>query len=418
MAKYIIEGGKKLIGKVTLSGNKNSILPCMAAALLTSEEVTLGNVPQILDVEVMIQIFETLGVKVERGDHTLIICSKDIKKRALPEELTNKLRASVLLIGPLLSRFGKVELFHPGGDVIGKRSIHVHLEALKKLGFNYSVKDNHYKIWGAVNKNNNSIFFDEASVTGTENLLLASSLTSAKIVLKNCAVEPHVVDLCNLLIKMGVNIEGAGTSTLTIHGQKRLEGARFEIGCDSTEFGTFAIAAAITGGQIEIENCQIEGLEPIVKHFEKMGIFFKEENSSIKISAKHIVAIPKIHTNIWPGFPTDVMSLVIVLATQAKGITLCHDWMYETRMYFTDKLISMGANITLADPHRVLVYGPCKLYGRNLETPDIRAGMALVLAALVSKGISVINRAELIERGYENVVEKLSSLGANIQRID
>lgn len=418
MSKYIIEGGKKLVGKINLSGNKNSILPCLSAALLTDEEVILHNVPDIADVEVILQIFEQLGVKVEKWDHALKICSKEIKNYPLPEELVSKLRASILLIGPLLVRFGKVEFSHPGGDVIGKRSIHVHLEGLKELGFNYSSKDTKYKVWGSADKIDKHIFLDEASVTGTENLLLTASSIPSVTILKNCAEEPHIVDVCNLLKKMGAEIEGIGTSALKIKGIKKLKGAEFTIGSDFTEFGTFAIAAAITGGEIEIQNYQTESLEPVIHHLKKMGLIFKEQNNSIFVSAKSITAIPVIKTNLWPGFPTDVMSLAIILATQAKGVTLCHDWMYETRMFFTDKLISMGANITLADPHRVLVYGPTKLYARNLETPDIRAGMALVLAALIAKGQSIINRAELIERGYENVVEKLSSLGASIQKID
>lgn len=420
MAKYVIEGGSKLKGRVKISGNKNAILPCLAATLLTEEEVILRNVPSISDVDIFLQIFQRLGVDVEVGDHLLKVRCKNINKHEIPEDLANKLRASILLVGPMLARFKKIEFPHPGGDVIGKRSIETHLEGFKKLGYEFEIKDRLYKgkSNGFSKEKKKKIFLDEASVTATENLILTSVLGQADVTLKNCAMEPHVVDLCNLLIEMGAKIEGVGSPTLKIQGVSKLHAADFTIGSDHIEFGTFAIAAALTGGEIEIEKTFLQDIDCVICNLEKMGLEFKEKDEFFTVSCPGIKSIPKLVVALWPGFPTDLMSVMIVLASQAKGVSLLHDWMYESRMFFADKLISMGAHITIADPHRVLVYGPTKLYGRNMETPDIRAGMALVLAALVAEGKSVIDRAELIERGYEGVVEKLTALGANIQKVE
>ena len=419
MAQYIIQGGIKLKGKIKISGNKNAVLPCLAAALLTKEDVILRNVPKISDVDVFLDIFQSLGVKTVREDSFIKIKAEEITTSILPQDLVAKLRAAILLTGPLLARMGKVEFSHPGGDVIGKRSIEAHVKGLSDLGFVFENNDREYKgKRSGDNLKSRKIFLNEASVTATENLLLAAALNPATTVLQNCAQEPHVVDLCNLLVQMGVSIEGVGSSLLKITGSKDLSGADFSVGLDYVEFGTYAIAAAITNGEIEIEDCKSECLEPVINPLQKMGLVFVEKNGSVYIRSSKIYPIQKLITNIWPGFPTDLMSVVIILASQAEGVSLLHDWMYESRMFFVDKLISMGAHITIADPHRVLVYGPSKLMGRNLETPDIRAGMALVLAALVTCGQSTINRAELIDRGYEDVVGKLSALGANIQKID
>lgn len=418
MAKYIISGGSRLSGRVKVSGNKNSILPCLAAALLTDEEIILRNVPKISDVAVFSQILGSLGVQVKEGDGVMSLkCSKE-PKNPLPEGLVTMLRASILFIGPLLSRRGQVEFFHPGGDVIGKRSIETHLEGFKKLGYTFKSDDKRYKGIRKERSKNWQVFLEEPSVTATENLILASVLGSSVTVLKNCAIEPHVVDLCHLLIRMGADVEGVGSNTLKIQGVPKLHGADFTIGSDYIEMATYAIAAAVTGGKLEVENCVVGDLEPIVYPLEHAGLRFESRENLTVVSLGPLKALPKLKTNIWPGFPTDLMSAMIVLATQSRGISLLHDWMYETRMFFVDKLISMGANITIADPHRVVVYGPTKLRGRNLESPDIRAGMALVLAALTASGESIINRAELIDRGYENVVEKISSLGGEVKRIE
>lgn len=420
MAKYLIEGGVKLEGTVNISGNKNSVLPCLAACLLTRESVTLKNVPKIADVDALIEILLSLGVKVEIGNHEVTVQAEDIVSHRLPQELVSKLRASVLLTGPLLARVGKVDFSHPGGDIIGKRSIDAHISGLQKSGFKFKVDDRKYEGKRDGNENHDiSVFLDEPSVTATENLIMALSLGKGKVVLKNCAQEPHIVDLCSLLNLMGAQISGEGTSTIKIEKIEKLKGAEFKIGPDYIELGTYAAAAAITHGKVKLIGCGLSELEPAIVPLEKMGVIFEESReNSLTVYAKEIHPITRLHVRPWPGFPTDLMSIFIVMATQARGVSLLHDWMYENRMFFVDKLISMGANITIADPHRVLVYGRTGLFSREVESPDIRAGMALVLAALVAKGTSLINKAELIERGYEDVVGNLTRLGANIQRID
>jgi UDP-N-acetylglucosamine 1-carboxyvinyltransferase len=359
----------------------------------------------------MFQIFDELGVKYKRVEKTVIINSGEIKKSSIPDDLAIKLRASILLAGPLLSRVGKVSFHFPGGDVIGRRTITPHLKGFKSLGF--SIKENDLKFDLSGVAKSADIFLEEASVMATENLVLASVLGNSKIKIRNCASEPHVQDLCNLLLNMGAKIAGIGTDTLIITGVPKLNGAKFKIGCDYIEVATYAIAAAITKGEIKIKS-EVCDLDPIMVELNKFGVKISVEKNGYLVKPNDISSASKVITNIWPGFPTDLMSVVIVLATQAKGMTLCHDWMYESRMFFVDKLISMGANIVVADPHRVLVYGPTKLHSRVVDTPDIRAGMALVLAALVAEGETTINNVELIGRGYEDVAKKLRSLGASI----
>lgn len=405
-------------GKIRISGNKNSILPCLAACLLTDQEVTLCNVPQISDVGVFSEILKSVGAQVKIHDDVVKVRCEKVRKPLITEELAGKLRASILMVGALVGRVGKVEFFHPGGDIIGRRGIDLHLAGFQSLGCTVRTNDHRYKIVRARDDSRDSkIFLEIATVTGTENLILASVIGGGSTIIKNAAQEPHVVDLCTMLNAMGAKIEGVGTPVLTIRGVNTLKGVEFSIGSDYIELGTYAVAAALTGGEIEVANCKDFDLDPTIWPMVKMGLSIKQDGHTVRISAKKIQAIPKLVTNVWPGFPTDLMSIMIVLATQAKGVSLMHDWVYESRMFFVDKLIAMGANITIADPHRVLIYGPAKLYGRNLESPDIRAGMALVLAALIASGKSTINRAELIERGYENVVDKLISLGAKIERI-
>lgn len=420
MAKYIIQGGKKLRGEIKISGNKNSILPCLAATLLTQDKVTLRNVPNIRDVDVMIEILRSLGAKVERVEDKVVVKADNLHSTTLPKELVTKLRASILFVGPLLSREGRVEFCHPGGDVIGKRSIDDHIKGLELLGYEFNQDDRDYQgKRGDANLISTEIFQELASVTATENLIMASVLGKGVIKIKNCAQEPHVVDLSNLLTQMGASIEGIGSSILTITGVSNLSGTEFTIGPEHIEIGTYAIAAAITGGEVKMLNCSLKDLEPITNVLSRMGVKLVENSDGTVIAhSSNLQAIPHLRVNIWPGFPTDLISVAIVLATQANGVSLLHDWMFESRMYFVDKLISMGANIVIADPHRVIVSGPSKLKGRVVDTPDIRAGMALVLAALVAEGESVINRAELIERGYEDVVGNLSKLGAKISRED
>ncbi len=415
--KYIIQGGRKLEGEIEVSGNKNAIFPCVAAALLTQDEVILENVADLADTQVLIQILIYLGVKVDRRKTTLVINSQDLKSYVLPKEFMTKLRGSIVLVGAILARKNKVNFYHPGGDIIGKRSINTHLEAFKSIGALLKKSDLEYSLRFAEQENISvSIFLQEASVTACENLILASVLGKKKVVLKNCPKEPHVEDLCKMLLQMGASIKGVGTDTLLICGVDKLSGTKFKIGIDYIEVGTYAVASAITGGKIKIFGLDKSNLDPVLEPLKRFGVKIETNNNYLVVSADKLISPVKIITNIWPGFPSDLMSVAIVLATQSKGVTLCHDWMYESRMFFVDKLISMGAQITLADPHRSLVYGPGKLKGRVIETPDIRAGMALVLAALVAKGESTINQIELIERGYENVVGKLTDLGADIKK--
>lgn len=414
--RYVIRGGKKLQGKIAVSGNKNSVFPCIAAALLTADEVILENVSGNRDTEVIIRLIKKLGVEVNKAGATLSIRAAQIKRSSLPQDLVTQLRGSVVLSGAILSRMGKVSFYHPGGDIIGQRSIETHLEGFKLLGANLKRSDLKFSLQYLDRERDSTIFLQEASVTAAENLILASVLGKRTVVLKNCPSEPHVLDLCKMLNSMGARISGFGTDTIVIKGVERLYGAKFRIGIDYVEVGTYVIAAGLTSGKVILEALDNTDLDPILVPLKRFGIDIVRKNGSIVVSPSTLRSIPKLVTNIWPGFPTDLMSAAIVLATQSKGVTLCHDWMYESRMFFIDKLITMGAKITLADPHRVLVYGPDRLHGRVLETPDIRAGMALVLAALASRGKSIINQAELIERGYEDVVEKLRGLGADIIR--
>lgn len=416
--KYIIEGGRKLNGEVKISGNKNSLFPCVAAALLTQQEVILENVSQISDCDVLVEILKEIGVSVKKEGLVLTIRAQEINTSVLPDELVKKLRGSIVLAGAVLSRKKRVSFHHPGGDIIGKRSIETHLEGFKQLGATVKRDDLKFMLeYSPFDQSKDcEIFLSEASVTAVENLIIASVLGLRRVTIKNCPKEPHVQDLCKMLQQMGAKISGIGTDTVVVEGVQSLKGVRFKLGLDYIEAGTYMIAAAISGGAIKLVDLDQTDLSPITSVLAKFGVKIQNGDNYLIVSATNLKSTEKVTTNLWPGFPTDLMSVAIVLATQSKGVTLCHDWMYESRMFFVDKLISMGAHISLADPHRVFVYGPSKLRGRVLDTPDIRAGMALVLAALIAKGRSVINQAELIERGYEDVVNKLRSLGAQIEK--
>lgn len=414
MSSLIIKGNKKLSGKISVAGNKNAVLPIMAAAILTSEECTLENVPNISDVKVMAAMLEQAGAKVSGiGTGKLKIKAEKIEKAVFPSEQTQKLRAAVLLLGPMLSRVGQVEMGYPGGDVIGRRPLNTHIQALKSLG---AVIQEDADIISASAKSlkGADIFLEEASVTATENAIIAAVLAQGETVINRAASEPHVIDLCQFLTKMGAQISGVGSNLLRIKGVEKLNGTSYSIRPDHIEVGTFAILAAVTKSRLEISPVIAEDLRMILLSLEKFGVNFevKEDRLFIKESSLH--SVEKVVTDVWPGFPTDLIAPMIVLATQAEGATIIHDWMYESRMFFVDKLLSMGGKVEIADPHRVLVYGPTKLRGQKLDTPDIRAGMALVIAALAAEGQSTIDKAELIERGYENLVERLSALGARI----
>ena len=416
MAKFEIIGNAKLSGEVKIAGNKNAVLPIMAACLLTKNISVLENVPEISDVGVMADLLEIAGAKVQRRGPTLKIDAKNIQFSQFPTNLTTKLRASVLLLAPMLSRLGRIEMGFPGGDIIGRRPLDAHIQVLTALGV--KIKEENDLIYATADSLKGSeIFLQEASVTATENALLAASTAEGETIVKRAATEPHVVDLCQFLQKMGAKIEGIGTQTLKITGVKNLSGANHTIRPDHVEVGTFAILSSVTQGRIEISPIVLEDLEMILLTLAKFGVKYKVTGDKLIVEESKLKSVEKVVTDIWPGFPTDLMPPMIVLATQAEGMTILHDWMYESRMFFVDKLLSMGAKVEIADPHRVFVYGPTKLRGQKLDTPDIRAGIALVIAALAAKGKSQIEKAELIERGYENIVERLTALGAKITKL-
>lgn len=415
MARFEITGGTKLSGKIKVAGNKNSVLPIMAACLLTEDTCILENVPNISDVEVMSDLIVLCGAKIDRSGATLKISSKKIKSVEFPRDLTEKLRASILLLASVLTRTGFVKMGYPGGDVIGRRPLETHVQVFEALGATLELENDFY-IARAKNLKAATIFLQEASVTATENALLASVLADGETVIKRAASEPHVIDLCQFLVKMGAQIGGIGSNVLTVNGVKKLNGTTHTIRPDHIEIGTFAILGATTPGTIEISPIIKEDLDMILLVLSRFGVNFELDGQTLTVKDSKLKGVEKVVTDVWPGFPTDLMAPTIVLATQAEGVTLLHDWMYESRMFFVDKLLSMGAKVEIADPHRVLVYGVTKLRGQRLDTPDIRAGIALVIAALVASGKSQIERAELIERGYENIVERLWFLGAKIKR--
>lgn len=417
MAKFEIIGGEKLKGKIKVAGNKNAVLPAMATSLLTDEKIILTNVPAIGDVDVMLRLLAQIGCEVKRiGSAKLEIRAKKIKSSNLDPNLVSQLRASVLLTGPLLVRCGKFAMHHPGGDIIGRRGVDTHLEAVTTLGAKVERDSETYSAT-AKKLQAAKIFLSEASVTATENTLMMAALTPGVTVVKNAASEPHVADLSEMLVKMGAKITGVGSNLLTVEGVKKLKGCEFEVGPDYIEAGTFAVAAAVTGGNVEIEGVNLDDMEMILLYLSKMGVNFEMSGNNLIIKPSKLTACAKIDSGLYPGFPTDLMSAAIVLATQAEGVTLLHDWLYESRMFFVDKLISMGAAVTICDPHRVLVSGPTRLRAQELDTPDIRAGIALVIAALVADGKSLINKVELIDRGYEKIEERLAKLGAKIKRV-
>jgi len=425
MGEYHINGGVPLNGTIKVSGNKNAALPCIAAALLTDEPVILKNIPDIEDVHVMLEVFIALGGEVETlAPNTLKLRLLNIKAAEIPQEQAKKIRASILFAGSLLARSGKVILPPPGGDVIGRRRLDTHFLVLTELGSKVKIGDNF--TFTAKTLTGADIFLDEASVTATENAVMAAVLAKGKTILTNAASEPHVQDLCKMLIKMGAQIEGIGSNILTITGVKKLSGCEFEIGADFMEVGSFIGLAAVTGGDLHIEGARHEDMRPAKIALGKLGIVWAHEgtvihvpkNQSMEVNHDLGGMIPKIDDAPWPGFPPDLISIIIVVATQIKGTVLVHEKMYESRMFFVDKLIGMGARIVLCDPHRAVISGPSKLHGTELISPDVRAGMAMLIAAMCAEGNSVIRNIYQIERGYEHLEERLSSLGARIKRLE
>ncbi len=413
-------------GTLVPSGNKNAALPMLAAALLTDQKVVLRNVPRIEDIRTMVQIISALGVDVdETGDHELTIRAKNLHTTELDPELCRRIRASILLAGPLLARCGRVKLPPPGGDVIGRRRVDTHLMALKALGAEITIGYG-YDIMKSGKLEGREIFLDEASVTGTENALMAACMAKGTTVIKNAASEPHVQDLARFLSKLGAKISNIGTNTLIVEGTDQLVGGEHDIASDHIEVGSFIGAAAVTNGEILIKNAVPQHLPMILLAFEKLGIaveirgedVFVPRNQSLRIVADARGVMPRIDDSPWPGFPADLMSIATVVATQCEGTILMFEKMYESRMFFVDKLFYMGAQIVLCDPHRAIVIGPTKLHGETLTSPDIRAGMAMLIAALCAEGQSSIKNIGQIDRGYERIDEKLQTLGARIQRVD
>jgi UDP-N-acetylglucosamine 1-carboxyvinyltransferase len=424
MSRFIIRGRRKISGAYIPRGNKNAALPMLAACLLTDETITLQNVPLIEDVAVMLQLLEQLGVSIARRDREISLCAKGIRRFELDRALCKRVRASILLAGPLVARHGRAVVPPPGGDVIGRRRLDTHFYGFRRLGITvqagaaYTFRRRALK--GA------DLLLDEASVTATENILMAATLAAGETTIFNAACEPHVQDLGALLQKMGAKIEGLGTNFIRVHGVEKLRGADHEVEADYIEIGSFIAAAAATHGELAIENASaLSSLRIIERHFSRLGITLVRDGNNILVPSQGSLrietdlgaAIPKIDDGTWPSFPSDLMSVAIVLATQARGSVLFFEKMFESRMYFVDRLIEMGAHIVQCDPHRVVVQGPSRLNGIHMSSPDIRAGMSMLIAALCAKGESVIDSAQVIDRGYENIDERLRALGADIERI-
>ncbi len=423
MEEFFIEGGVPLRGEITPAGNKNAALPLLAACLLTDEPVVLRNVPHIRDVLDMRQLLESLGTKVEELDaNTWRLTSLTLQPDSLDLELCRRIRASILLAGPVTARAGWLHIPPPGGDVIGRRRLDTHIMALQALGVEVTY-DRAFDFHSSGLKGA-EMLLDEASVTATENVVMAAVTAKGKTVIHNAASEPHIQELCHFLNGLGAQIEEIGSNTLHINGVPHLHGGEFSIGPDYLEVISFVGAVAVTHGEARIRNAGVSYLQMVAQVFRRLGVQWDVDGDDILVrsdqplSIKHDLdgAVPEIKTNVWPAFPTDLISIAITVATQASGSILFHDWMYSGRMYFTDKLVGMGARIILCDPYRCLVQGPTQLFGEKLESPDIRAGMALVLAALAAKGQSTIRNISQIDRGYENVEEKLRMLGARIER--
>ncbi|CAM4245264.1 UDP-N-acetylglucosamine 1-carboxyvinyltransferase [Treponema peruense] len=425
MYEYQIEGGFPIKGTIRACGNKNAALPCIAASMLTEKPVILRNIPEIEDTGVMLLILQALGVEVEKLEHnTWKIQAKEIIRNDIPAELSRKIRASILFAGPLIARTGKAIMLPPGGDVIGRRRLDTHFIALQELGARVSIDS---KFEFTANKLvGKDIFLDETSVTATENALMAAVLAEGRTVITNAASEPHVQDLCTMLNMMGAKITGVGSNILYIDGVPSLNGCDFTIGPDFMEIGSFIGLAAATHGAITITGVNEKQLRPLRVGFSKLGIRWDIDGDRLSVSEDQEMRvntdlggmIPKIDDSPWPGFPPDLTSIMTVVATQVEGTVLIFEKMFESRMFFVDKLISMGARITLCDPHRAVVSGPSSLHGDHLVSPDVRAGMAMVIAAMAAHGESRISNVYQIERGYEHLVERLQALGAHIKRVD
>ncbi len=421
----MIQGRAPLQGEITVAGNKNAALPILAACLLTSEEIQLSNVPRIRDVETQIALLESLGVRAEWGSgHNLTLQADQVGEVALDEALAARIRASFLLAGPLLARFGEARMPPPGGDTIGRRRLDPHLDAFIDMGAEVSA-DRWIEINSGAGLRPCRIFMDEPSVMATENALLAAALTPGPTTIGNAACEPHVQDLARLLVKMGASIDGIGSNVMTVHGRETLGGATHRVCPDHIEAASFTALAAVTGGELRIREIEPGDLLGVRRHFRRLGLETVIDGADLLVAPGQELriqddvgdAIPKIDDGPWPAFPADLTSIALAVATQARGTILIFEKMFENRLFFVDKLVAMGARITLCDPHRAIVSGPSRLHGERLESPDIRAGMAMLIAALCAEGTSEIGNIAQIDRGYERIDLRLRDLGAQIERV-
>jgi UDP-N-acetylglucosamine 1-carboxyvinyltransferase len=426
MEKFVIEGGTPLAGTVVPAGNKNAALPALAACLLTREEVVLRNIPRIADVEAMLELLRLLDVKVEwRDDNVVALQADELSHSDVDRGYAERIRASFLLAGPLLARRGRADMPPPGGDVIGRRRLDPHLDAFRALGADVHVDRNYYRLSAPDGLHACDFFMDEPSVMASENALMAAALTPGSTVIHNAASEPHVQDLARLLMAMGARIEGIGSNLMIVHGQEELGGADYTIGPDYIEIGSFIALAACTGGELRIKDTIPDDLRMTRLAFERLGCRIEFEGNDaivpagqrLRVKSDEGDAISKIEDGPWPAFPADLTSIAVAMATQAEGLILIHEKMFENRLYFVDKLVTMGARVIVCDPHRAVVSGPSRLHGERMESPDIRAGMAILIAALCADGTSEIGNIRQIDRGYERIDERLRLLGARIERV-
>jgi UDP-N-acetylglucosamine 1-carboxyvinyltransferase len=425
MQLFVIGGGRPLSGHVRAAGNKNGALPILAATLLASEPVTLRNVPRIRDVETMCELLADVGADVEWiGPNELVVDSSGAHKTELDPELCSRIRASFLLAGPLLARFGRASVPPPGGDVIGRRRLDPHIHALAEIGAQVEINSRYELRTDGLR--GRAIFLDEASVMATENAVMAASIAAGETIVGNAACEPHVQDLCRFLGSLGARIEGIGSNVLRIEGVQRLGGGEWRIGPEHIEVASFIGLAAVTGGEVIVDDVVAADLAPILPAFARLGVRVELDGSSVRVPAGQELVIqddigdqiPKIEDGPWPAFPADLTSIALAVATQARGTILIFEKMFENRLFFVDKLVSMGARIILCDPHRAVVTGPATLYGQRMASPDIRAGMAMLIASLAANGVSTIGNIGEIDRGYERIDERLRALGARIDRTE
>jgi UDP-N-acetylglucosamine 1-carboxyvinyltransferase len=425
MEKFVIDGGAPLSGTMTPAGNKNGALPILAAGVLTEDEVLVRNVPRIRDVEAMIEILVAIGAEVSwRGPNELTICGAGVHECAIAPELAESIRASFLLAGPLLARFQRAVMPPPGGDVIGRRRLDPHLDAFRAMGA-ITDCDREIVLSAPHGLRSTDVFMDEPSVMATENALMAAALTPGTTVIGNAACEPHVQDLARMLVKMGADIHGIGSNLITVNGAERLHGCEHDVAPDHIEIGSFMALAGVTGGELRIKDTVPADLRMIRLVLERVGLRSELQGNDVVVPGDQKLVVQadvgdyksKIQDGPWPAFPADLTSIAVALATQAEGSILVHEWMFENRLIFTDKLILMGADIVMCDPHRAIVTGPRRLRGARVESPDIRAGMAMLLAALCAEGRSEIGNIRQIDRGYERIDERLRELGARIERV-